>query len=166
MSAADRSAHRAPLAVRLFIGLIAVAALVFNVALMISDRAPAITRRAFGGFAQRLADRLDRTSAIEARDLPGNDAIVHIGVWSVAAFLVMLTVWRWSALIPVAIAVFGASVAVEFGQGRYSSSRAVEFSDIMANAVGVGVGIAAAGFCMLGWSAVSRAVRETRRPHR
>ena len=34
----------------------------------------------FGGFAQRLADRLDSASTIAADDLPGHDAIVHIGV--------------------------------------------------------------------------------------
>jgi len=72
--------------------------------------------------------------------------------------------WRWTTLLPVAIAVFAASAAVEFGQGRYSSSRAVEFSDQLANAVGVGV--AAAALCMLGWSAVSRALRGSRPPHR
>ncbi len=157
--------HRAPVGVRIFIGMIAVAALLFNVALMISDRAPGITRRLFGGFAQRLADRLDRT-AIDASDVPGNDAIVHIGVWSIAALLVALTVWRWAALVPVAVAVFAVSVIVEFGQGRYSSSRAVEVSDVMANAVGVGVGIAAAATCMLCWSAVSRSLRGSRPPHR
>ena len=159
-------AHRAPVGIRIFIGLIAVGALLFNVALMISDRAPGITRRLFGDFAQRLADRLDRTAAIGASDLPGNDAIVHIGVWSIAALLVALTVWRWAALIPVGVAVFAASVVVEFGQGRYSSSRAVEFSDVVANAVGVGVGIAAAAACMLCWSAVSRSLRGSRPPHR
>ena len=166
MTASAPGDRRAPLGVRLFIGLIGIAALLFNVVLMISDRAPGITRRLFGGFAQRLADRLDTTSTIEASDLPGNDAIVHIGVWAVATTLVALTLWRWSTLVPVAIAVFAASVAVEFGQGRYSSSRAVEFSDLLANAVGVGVGIGAAATCMLGWSLVSRALRETPPPHR
>lgn len=158
--------HRAPLGVRLFIGLIGVAALLFNVVLMISDRAPGITRRLFGGFAQRLTDRLDTTSAIDTADIPGNDAIVHIGVWALATALVALTVWRWVALIPVGAVVFAASVAVEVGQGRYSSTRAVEFSDILANAVGVGVGIGTAATCMLAWSAVSRALRGSRPPHR
>jgi len=166
VTAPGRAEHRAPLALRIFIGLIGVAALLFNVALMISDRAPGVTRRLFGGFAQRLADRLDATSTIAADDLPGNDAIVHIGVWAVATTLVALMFWRWSTLVPVAIAVFATSVAVEFGQGRYSSSRAVEFSDLLANAVGVGVGVTAAALCMLGWSAVSRALRGSRRPHR
>ena len=106
VTAPARVEHRAPLALRIFIGLIGVGALLFNVVLMISDRAPGITRRLFGGFAQRLADRLDASPTIEAGDLPGNDAIVHIGVWAVATTLVALTLWRWSTLIPVAVAVF------------------------------------------------------------
>ena len=166
MTAPSRVDHRAPLGVRLFIGLLGVAALLFNVVLMISDRAPGITRRLFGGFAQRLADRLDTTSAIDAADIPGNDAIVHIGVWALATALVALTLWRWVALLPVGAVVFAASVAVEIGQGRYSSSRAVEFSDILANAVGVGVGVSAAAACMVAWSGVSRALRGSRPPHR
>ncbi len=166
MTPPTRLEHRAPLALRIFIGVIGVGALLFNVVLMISDRAPAITRRMFGGFAQRLADRLDATSTIEAGGLPGNDAIVHIGVWAVATTLVALTLWRWSTLIPVAVAVFAASVMVELGQGRYSTSRAVEVSDLLANGVGVGVGISAAALCMLAWSSVSRALRGSRPPHR
>ena len=152
--------------VAIFVGLIALCALLFNVVLMISDRAPRVTRRLFGDFAQRLADRLDATDTIDSRDLPGSDAIVHIGVWAVASLLVALTIWRWSALVPVSLAVFAASVVVEFGQGRYSTSRAVEFSDVLANLVGVGVGTGIATLCILAWSWISRALRGSRRPHR
>lgn len=80
VTAPGKTDHRAPLALRIFIGLIGVTALLFNVALMISNRAPGVTRRLFGDFAQRLADRLDSASTIAADDLPGHDAIVHIGV--------------------------------------------------------------------------------------
>jgi hypothetical protein len=155
--------------VRIFIGLIGFGALLFNVALMISDRAPGITRRLFGDFAQRLADRLDGADALNGvgpERLPGNDAIVHIGVWAVATVLVALTVWRWLTLVPIAMSVFVASVAVEVGQGRYSSTRAVELSDVLANGVGVALGAAAAAGCMLGWSAISRLARGTRRRRR
>jgi hypothetical protein len=158
--------HRAPIAVRIFIGLLGGAALLFNMALMVSDRAPGVTRRLFGGFAQRLADQLNKADVVDRGRLPGNDAIVHIGVWGFATVLVALTLWRWSALIPVAIGVFALGAAVEFGQGRYSSTREVEFSDLLANGVGVGVGVGAAAICMLGWSAVSRFVRGNRPPRR
>ena len=151
---------------RIFIGVFAVGILLFNVALMISVRAPGITRRVFGGFAQRLSDRLDASTAIDTDDLPGNDAIVHIGVWAIATLLLALTIWRWTALVPVAIGVFTASVFVEIGQGRYSSSRAVETSDLVANAVGVAAGAGGAVACMAAWSTVSRVAGGRSRPRR
>lgn len=166
MTAPDWAQRRAPLAVRVLIGLCGVAVLLFNVALMMSDRAPGITRRLFGGFAERLADRLDASGTVDAADLPGNDAIVHIGVWAAATLLVVLTVWRWTALLPVAVAVFGASVVVEIGQGRYSSSRAVEVSDVLANAVGVAIGTGGAVACMAVWSAISRVAGGSSPPRR
>ncbi|MGA9277376.1 hypothetical protein [Ilumatobacter sp.] len=157
---------RPPLAIRLSIGLIGACALAFNVVLMISDRAPRVTREIFGDFAQRLSDRLDASTTVDTGRLPGNDAIVHIGVWAFAALLVALTLWRWWGLLVTATAVFAASIVVEIGQGRYSSSRAVESSDVTANAVGVMVGTVVAAGCMLLWSAVSAAVRGSRRPSR
>lgn len=166
MIAPSWAQRRAPLAVRFLIGLCGVGALLFNVALMMSDRAPGITRRIFGGFAERLADRLDASGTVDTADLPGNDAIVHIGVWAVATLLVVLTIWRWAALLPVAVGIFVASVFVEIGQGRYSSSRAVEFSDVLANAVGVTLGAGGAVACMAVWSAVSRVAGGSSPPHR
>ena len=166
MTGSDAADARAPFGLRVVIGLIAVGALLFNVALMISDRAPSVTRRLFGDFAQRLAERLDSTGTVGTDQLPGGDAIVHIGVWGVATALVALTVWRWWALIPIGGIVFASSLLVEFAQGRYSSSRAVEFSDVLANGVGVTCGLGLAALCMLAWSAVSRLVRETRRRRR
>lgn len=166
MTTASPALVRPPIALRIFIGLIGVGALLFNVTLMISDRAPGLTRRLFGDFAQRLADRLDASDTVDTDRLPGSDALVHIGVWAVATVLVALTVWHWWALVPIAVSVFVASVVVEIGQGRYSSTRAVELSDVLANAVGIGLGTTAAAVCMLGWSVISRFVRGTRRRHR
>lgn len=166
MTTAPPALARPPIALRIFIGLIGLGALMFNVALMISDQAPGVTRQLFGDFAQRLADRLDASDSVDTDRLPGSDALVHIGVWAVATMLVALTVWHWWALVPIAVSVFAASVVVEIGQGRYSSTRAVEVGDVLANAVGIALGTSAAAVCMLGWSAISRLVRETRRRHR
>lgn len=115
---------------------------------MLSDRAPGLIRRIFGDFAVELSNRLNSSERLgELTDgrTPGSDAIVHIGVWAVATALVGFAVWRWSSLLIAATLVFAASVFVEIGQGRYSSTRAVEMSDVTANGVGVLIGAAAAG---------------------
>ncbi len=153
-----RPAHRPPLALRGFVGLLAVGAALFNVALMLSDRAPGLTKRIFGDFAERLSDRLNQSDRIdtltEGRN-PGNDAIVHIGVWAVAMTLVGLALWRWAPLVIAAMAMFAGSVLVEVGQGRYSSTRAVEIGDVFANGVGVAVGVGASAACYIAWSGLA-----------
>lgn len=153
-----RPTHRPPLALRAFIGLLAMGAALFNIALMLSDRAPGLTKRIFGDFAVRLSDRLDRSERIgsltEGRN-PGNDAIVHIGVWAVAMTLVGLAIWRWAPLLVAAILLFAGSVFVEVGQGRYSDTRAVEMSDVFANGVGVALGVVASAACYLVWSGLA-----------
>ena len=62
-----------------------------------------------------------------------------------------------------AIAVFSLSILVEVGQGRYSSTRAVERSDVMSNGIGVATGVIAAGVCYLAWSGCAALVRGLRR---
>lgn len=161
-----RPAARPPLALRAFIGLCALGAALFNVALMLSDRAPGLTKQIFGDFAVRLSDRLNRSEQLgtltEGRN-PGNDAIVHIGVWAVAMALVGLALWRWSTLAVAAVAIFAASIFIEVGQGRYTSSRAVELSDVAANCAGVALGSLAAAACYVAWSAISGLVSGIRR---
>jgi hypothetical protein len=153
-----RPAHRPPLVLRVLIGLFAVGAALFNVALMLSDRAPGVIQRIFGDFAVRLSNRLNQSERIgsltEGRN-PGNDAIVHIGVWAVAMLLLGLAIWRWAPLVIAAILLFLGSVFIEIGQGRYSSTRAVEMSDVVANGVGVTLGVAAAAACYLAWSGLA-----------
>ncbi len=158
-------AHRPPLALRVFIGFLAVGAAVFNVALMLSDRAPGLSRRLFGDFAQRLSDRLnpaERIGALTQGRNTGNDDIVHIGVWAVAMTLVGLALWKWTPLIIAAVVLFLGSVFVEIAQGRYSSSRNVERSDVIANGIGVVLGVAACVLCYLAWSGAAETVRRLR----
>jgi hypothetical protein len=154
---------------RAFIGLLGVASVIFNTALLLSDRAPGFTRRVFGGFATRLSDRLDANGKAELiRDggLPEGDAIVHIGVWAVATLLVALTIWTWRGLIYTTIAMFAASIAIELAQGRYSTTRNVEMDDIVANVVGIVAGAVGATCCFGLWSGVSGVVRGIRRQRR
>jgi VanZ family protein len=159
--------RRPPTGVRAFFGLLTIAALIFNVALLISDRAPAFTKRVFGGFASRLSERLDanaRAEVIRDGGLPEGDAIVHIGVWAVATLLLALTIWTWRGLLMSCIAAFVASIAIELAQGRYSTTRNVELNDVVANAAGVCIGAVLAACCYGAWSAVSGVVQGRRQP--
>jgi len=86
-----RPRSRPPVGVRIIAALFGVSALLFNAALMLSDRAPGLTRRVLGGAQRRLSERIDADSRVRlAADgrLPESDAIVHIGVWAVAIILV------------------------------------------------------------------------------
>ncbi len=136
-------------------GLLGVAVVAFNVALMLSDRAPGFLRRLFGDAVDRLSDRIDQAPRLPADQLPSSDSIVHIAVWGAAMALVGLTVWSWRGLVVAAIGVLAVSAVVELGQGVYSSTRSVEFSDALANAMGVVAGTVAAALAYLAWSAGS-----------
>ena len=150
-----RPARRPSVVVRALFGLLGFAVVIFNIALMLSDRAPGFLRRVFGDAVDRLSDRIDAAARIPAEQLPGSDAIVHIAVWGAAMALVGLTVWTWRGLVIAALAMLTVSVLVEIAQGVYSSSRAVESSDAFANAVGIGVGTSVAAIAYLLWSAGS-----------
>lgn len=151
--------QRPPIALRALVALVAMAMVLFNAALMLSDRAPGVTRALGGDFAERLSARIDARGRIAqvAGDprLPESDTLVHIGVWAVAMALVGMAVWTWRALLVAAIAVLGLSVVVELGQARWSDTRIVEFSDVRANTVGVLIGVVFVAGCYLAWSAVA-----------
>jgi hypothetical protein len=156
-------AIRPPVALRAFVGLIAVAALLFNVLLMLSDRAPAALRRIGGDFVRRLFERIDagdRAAAVLAdQRLPESDAVVHVAVWAIAVVLVGLAVWSWIGLLVCAAAVFAGSLVVEAAQGRYSDTRAVEASDVRANLTGVLLGTAVVAVFYLAYSALAALFR-------
>jgi hypothetical protein len=140
---------------RAVVGLLGLGVVVFNVALMLSDRAPGVLRRLFGDVVDRLSDRIDQAPRIPADQLPSNDAIVHIAVWGAATALVGLTIWTWRGLAGAAAGVLALSLAVEVGQGVYSTSRSVEMSDALANAAGVALGTLGAALGFVLWSAGS-----------
>jgi hypothetical protein len=155
--------HRPPLPLRAFVALVAIGALIFNVLLMLSDRAPTALRRIGGDFVRRLFERIDATDraadVLADPRLPESDAVVHVAVWAIAVVLVGLAVWSWIGLAVGAAAVFAGSVVVEAAQGRYSDTRAVEGSDVRANLAGVLVGTAVVALCYLAYSAVAALFR-------
>lgn len=145
--------RRPGLAARASIALLGVAMLAFNAALMMSDRAPRALRILFGDVVRSLSERIDaggRVDRHDARRLAG-DATVHIGVWFVAVVLLALAIWTWRGLASAAIGVFAASIVVEVGQERFSTTRTVEPSDIFFNGVGVAFGTLVAALVFNVW---------------
>lgn len=152
--------HRPPLGLRVVVAFLGVGAVAFNAVLMLSDRAPRVSRRIGGDVISRLSERLDTGGRagrlVDDPRLPSSDAIVHIGVWGVAMLLVGLAVWSWRGLVVGAGLVFAASAMIEIGQQRFTTTRTSQVGDIVANGIGVAVGTAAAAVCYLLWSSAAR----------
>jgi hypothetical protein len=160
-------AHRPPVWLRAGFAVLGAGVLLFNALLMLSDRAPGALRRVGGDFIRRLFARIDAgdraAEVLNDPRLPESDAIVHIAVWALAVGLVGLAVWSWRGLVLGAITVFAASLVVEAAQGRWSDTRAVEASDVRANAAGIVFGTIAVGLCYVAYSALSGLLRLTSR---
>ncbi len=139
--------------------------LLFNLLLMLSDRAPGAIRSLGGDVVRRLFARIDASGpaaeVLADPRLPESDAIVHVAVWALAVGLIGLAVWTWRGLLVGAIAVLAASLVVEAAQGLWTDTREVETSDVRANAAGVVLGAAAVGACYLAYSAVGGLFRIT-----
>lgn len=152
--------HRPPLVLRVLIALLGLGAVAFNAVLMLSDRAPRVSRRIGGELMARLSERLDTGGRagrlVDDPRLPASDALVHIGVWAVAMVFVGLAVWSWRGLMLGAGAVFVLSAMIEVGQQRFTRTRTFEFGDIVANGIGVALGTAVAAACYGLWTAAAR----------
>ncbi|MEM8619262.1 MAG: hypothetical protein AAGF73_06035 [Actinomycetota bacterium] len=147
------------------IGLVAALGAMSVIALMLSDRAPGVLRQVFGPAAERLSNRIDASARLPSTEqLPQSDFLVHVGLWAAITVLVGLTVWTWRGLVVGGVGVLTLSAFVEVAQGRYSTTRAVETSDVLANAVGVVAGMTAAAAAYLAWSAVAAGCARLRRP--
>lgn len=157
---------RPPAVLRAFAALLGVAALMFNAALMLSDRAPSVMRRLGGDFIRRLSARIDAggraSDVLTDPRLPESDTIVHVAVWALAVTLVGFAVWRWIGLLVGAAVLFGMSILVEVAQGRLTDSRAVEASDVRGNLAGVALGTVAVAFCYVLYSTVAHLLRSSR----
>jgi hypothetical protein len=154
------------MALRVFAGLIGLLALLFNAALMISDRAPGLLRRLGGELVDELSARIDADSGVTSavRDgLPESDLVVHVGVWAVAVILAGVAVWSWRRLVLAAVFTFTASVFIEAAQDLYTDTRSVEIDDVVANGLGVAAGSALVALLYLTWSAASIVADSARR---
>jgi VanZ family protein len=153
--ATARPVRRPSIGLRALFGVLGLGVVLFNVALMLSDRAPGLLQRLFGDAVVRLSDRIDASGRIPADQLPESDTIVHVTVWAVATALVALTIWTWRGLVVTAGAMLAISAVVEIAQGLYSSTRATEASDAFANTIGVALGVLVAACAYLAWSLVA-----------
>ena len=151
---------------RALVGVVALGAALSTVALLLSDRAPGLLRSLFGDRVLDLWARIDAAQPVDLpqrSDLPPTDFVVHVAIWAVVAALVGLTVWTWRGLVVASSALVTASVALELAQGRWSSTRAVEASDAIANFLGIAAGTVVAAACYLAWSGAAGLVGRLRR---
>lgn len=155
--------HRPPAALRAISALLAVGALAFAAALMLSDRAPGALQSVFGDDVENLWERIDaseRAQAIQSQTQlvdgteAGPDFVVHMAVWSVVMLMVAVAAWSWEGLIIGVIATFAGSVVIELAQGEYTDTRSVQAVDVLANALGVATGASVAALLYVVWSAV------------
>lgn len=154
-----RPVHRPPVGLRALLGVLGLGVVLFNVALMLSDRAPGLLESVFGDAVVRLSERIDAGSRIPTEQLPESDTIVHVAVWAIATLLVALTIWTWRGLLVTSIAMLAMSAVVEIAQGLYTSTRSIEASDVIANTIGVAIGVLLAALTYSAWSLVATLAR-------
>lgn len=129
---------------RPLVALLAVAALVGAGLLLLSDRAPDVVdevadevrRRAPSDTRRSVRDAVDRTGVEES------DTFAHIGIWAAATVLVGLAMWSWRSLVAAVVVLVGGSTGLELVQEELAPTRISETSDLLANAVGIGLGLA------------------------
>lgn len=151
--------HRAPRALRIATGVVAVAAALATVALLLSDRAPGLIDATFGDAAHRLWERIDadQRAAISATGATGEpDLFVHVAIWFVVTLLVACAIWTWRGIALAGATAAVASVVLELGQRRWATTRAFELSDMVANFVGVALGVATACGVLWSWDRAAR----------
>lgn len=132
------------------VALLALLALVAVAPLMLSARAPKAISQAGERVTERV--RVESPEAAEAADaarlrleragLDERDTLAHIGIWGAATLLVGLATWSWRSLIVAVVLIAVASTALEVFQETLSPTRITERSDVMANLVGIGLGLA------------------------
>ncbi len=139
--------------------LLSLGALAANAVILLSDRAPGLFRR----LSARVDAGVSRAAGATGVDVPGgsvrvpqSDFDVHVLIWGAAALLIGLAMWSWASLLLGSATLFGSSVVLELAQRTYSSSRTVQFADIVANAVGVIAGTCVVAGFALAWAAVAR----------
>jgi hypothetical protein len=127
--------------------VLALVAMVATVAVLLSARAPGILDDVSDGISTRLDQRAPEARdaaerAVRRTGVEEPDALAHIGLWAGAMVLAGLATWSWGSLAAVVLVVFAGSTGLEVVQEQVSPTRITERSDLVANAVGIGVGLA------------------------
>lgn len=129
------------------VALLVLVALVATVAVLLSSRAPGI----FDDVSDRVFDQLDDRApdarntaerAVRRAGIEESDALAHIGLWFGVMVLAGLATWSWTSLAVALLVVFAGSTGLELAQERLSPTRITEWSDVAANAAGIGMGLA------------------------
>lgn len=112
--------------------------------LSLSDRAP---RAAF--WRSRMVVRSLESRAgfdlVSWSDVPfESDSVGHFAIWGVAGVLAWFALGRRVTAILLIAALISVSAGVEFAQPLLSHSREASYDDLVANALGISIGVASA----------------------
>ncbi|MDP1807811.1 MAG: hypothetical protein Q8K72_21720 [Acidimicrobiales bacterium] len=112
-----------------------------------SARAPGVFDDVSDGISARLDQRVPEARdaaerAVRRTGVEEPDALAHIGLWSAAMVLAGLATWSWGSLAAMVLVLFAGSTGLELVQERLSPTRITEWPDLVANAVGLCVGLA------------------------
>lgn len=131
--------------------------------LSFADRAPDVVReilRSLVGLGRRVEDTLG-VDLIDARDLPYSwDVVGHFVLWFGVAVVGWWAFRRRFSAIALGATMFAASYAVEIGQAVFTSTRRPDLADLVANALGIALGLTLA--VAAGW--LGAALRRLRSP--
>lgn len=151
---------------RPFVALLAVAALAGLVFVMLSDRAPGV----LGEVSEQVAVRVDArvpeareslSDAVASTYAAEKDVQAHLALWATVTFLLGLVSWSWRSLAAITALLLAGATALELMQERLAPTRITEQSDLVANAVGIAIGLLAVVVVTTAMSLPSRIRRRT-----
>jgi len=115
--------------------------------LSLADRAPNAVKSALG-VGQRVGSVGERTvglDLLDRGDIPlAFDTVGHLVLWAVAGALASATFGRRTSRSFIIVMLITLSASVELGQGLLSATRRPELTDLVANGVGICIGVGAA----------------------
>jgi hypothetical protein len=130
--------------------------------LSLADRAPSATKAALG-VGQRagsFGERAIGLDLIDRGDVPfAFDTVGHLVLWAGAGILAYAAFGGRASASFIVISLITVSGGVELGQGWLSSTRRPELTDLIANGIGVVIGVVGASIL---WGGISLFGRLTR----
>lgn len=81
---------------------------------------------------------------LPAPDLPKvnlNDKLEHALAFALLSASAVQLFVRWRALLTVAFGLLVLGIGIEFAQALFTTTRAMEMGDVLADAIGIGVGL-------------------------